>query len=257
MPLALLYDIHGNLPALEAVLEDVRAAAARGGAVTRPDAAAATAAAAAPAAAGHTRFLLGGDYAMFGPWPRETVERLKQLENAHWIRGNVDRWTANPHDAPDHPMPQSAIAACRSELGDDLVNELGALPEQLTLDGIRYCHASPLSDVRSFFPEPAPDEEELLDGVTEQRLVFGHTHLPFSRSSANGIELINPGSVGVPLDGDTRAAYALLHDGGEIEHRRVDYDAPASAAALRERFERAEFAEVVARRIERARLETG
>jgi predicted phosphodiesterase len=229
--LALLYDTHGNLPALEAVLADARANDA-------------------------TRFVLGGDYAMFGPWPRETVERLEELENARWIRGNVDRWTANPHDAPDHPMPQSAIAACRAELGDVLVEELGALPEQLVIDGVRYCHASPASDLRSFYPEPAADEHELLEGVTERVLVFGHTHLPFARESEHGAELVNPGSVGVPLDGDTRAAYAIVHDTGEVEHRRVDYDAPASAAALRERFD-GEFAEVIARRIEHARLETG
>jgi predicted phosphodiesterase len=228
--LALLYDVHGNLPALEAVLADAHQA-------------------------GATRFVLGGDYAMFGPWPRETVERLRELENARWIRGNVDRWTANPGDAPDHPLPQSGIAACREELGEAVVAELGALPEQLVIDGVRYCHASPVSDLRSFLPEPAADEEELLDGVTERRLVFGHTHLPFARQSAGGIELVNPGSVGIPLDGDTRAAYALVQENGELEHRRVEYDAAASAAALRERFD-GEFAQVVARRIELARLET-
>jgi predicted phosphodiesterase len=231
MTVALLYDIHGNLPALEAVLADAHEAGATG-------------------------YILGGDYAMFGPWPRETVERLKQLDDARWIRGNVDRWTAHPDDAPDDPVPQSAIAACREQLGDELVAELGALPEQITDRGVRYCHASPPSDLRSFFPEPAPDEPELLEGVTERRLVFGHTHLPFARQSEHGIELVNPGSVGIPLDGDTRAAYALQHDSGEIEHRRVEYDASASAAALRERFD-GEFAEVVARRIELARFETG
>jgi diadenosine tetraphosphatase ApaH/serine/threonine PP2A family protein phosphatase len=207
-------------------------------------------------AQGATRFLLGGDYAMFGPWPRETVERLRELGNADWIRGNVDRWTAHPEDAPDDPMPQSGIAACREELGGRVVAELGALPEQLVIDGVRYCHASPVSDLRSFLPEPAPDEPELLAGVEESRLVFGHTHLPFVRLGAGGVELVNPGSVGVPLDGDTRAAYALVHGSGELEHRRVEYDFRASAAALRERFSGA-FAEVVARRIETARLQPG
>jgi predicted phosphodiesterase len=229
--LALLYDVHGNLPALEAVLEDARAA-------------------------GASRYLLGGDYAMFGPWPRETVDRLRELTEATWIRGNVDRWTANPHDAPDDPVPQSAIAACRDALGDRLVEELGALPEQLVIDGVRYCHGSPVSDVRSFLPEPAPDEPELVGGITERRLVFGHTHLPFAREGPGGIELLNPGSVGIPLDGDTRAAYALMNEDGAIEHRRVDYDAAASAAALRERFD-GPFAEVIARRIESARFESG
>jgi predicted phosphodiesterase len=227
--LALLYDVHGNLGALEAVLADAQEQ-------------------------GTTRYVLGGDYALFGPYPRETVERLRELEPATWIRGNVDRWAAHPDEAPDHPMPQGAIAACRELLGAQLVAELAALPDQVVIDGTRYCHGSPLSDVRSFMPEPAPDEAELLEGVTEHRLVFGHTHLPFARESSDGIELINPGSVGVPLDGDTRAAYAIVDEDGVVEHRRVEYDAQASAEALRERFD-AEFAEVVARRIENARLE--
>jgi predicted phosphodiesterase len=229
LTIALLYDVHGNLPALEAVIADARGAGAE-------------------------RWVLGGDYAMFGPWPRETVDRLRELPEAEWIRGNVDRWTANPGDAPDDPVPQSAIAACREELGGRLVEQLGALPEQLVVDGVRYCHASPVSDVHSFLPEPAPDEPELLGGIAERRLVFGHTHLAFAREGPGGIELLNPGSVGVPLDGDTRASYALVREDGTIEHRRADYDAAASAAALRERFD-APFAEVIARRIESARLE--
>jgi predicted phosphodiesterase len=233
MPLAILYDVHGNLPALEAVLED---AGDRGA----------------------TRFVLGGDYALFGPYPRETVERLQALgEDATWIRGNVDRWTAHPADAPDDPLPQSAIAACREQLGPRLTDELGALPEQHVTEDTRFCHASPISDLRSFLPEPGPDEQELLGGITEARLIFGHTHLPFSRIAQGGIELINPGSVGIPLDGDTRAAYALVDDTtNQIEQRRVEYDAAASAAALRERFAPAAFAETIARRIETARLQT-
>jgi hypothetical protein len=61
----------------------------------------------------------------------------------------------------------------------------------------------------------------------------------------------------MPLDGDTRAAYALAHESGEIEHRRAEYDAAASAAALRDRFAPAPFAETIARRIETARLNPG
>ena len=231
-PVALLYDVHGNLPALEAVLADI------------------------DAAGGVDSYVLGGDYAMFGPWPRETVERLRELEPAQWIRGNVDRWTANPHDAPDDPVPQSAIAACRAELGEQLVAELAALPEQIVIDGVRYCHGSPVSDVRSFLPEPAQDEDELIGGASERMLVFGHTHLPFEREGPDGILLVNPGSVGIPLDGDTRAAYALLHEEGRVEHRRAEYYAVASATALRDRF-RGEFVEVIADRIQHARFDAG
>jgi diadenosine tetraphosphatase ApaH/serine/threonine PP2A family protein phosphatase len=110
-----------------------------------------------------------------------------------------------------------------------------------------------VSDVRSFFPEPAEDEEELLGGATERWVVFGHTHLPFWREGPGGVELVNPGSVGMPFDGDPRAAYALVHEDGRVEHRRVTYDHAASAAAVRERFD-GDWTETVARRIQRAEL---
>ncbi len=227
--LACLYDVHGNLPALEAVLEDAQRAGAE-------------------------RYLLGGDYALFGGWPQETVARLRGLERARWIRGNGERWTARPSDAPDDDVVQGAIAACAAALGEDLVDDLASLPEDTFIERTRFCHASPDSDVRSFFPEPADDEAELLTGVDVPRLVFGHTHLPFRRVSEHGgIELLNPGSVGMPFDGDPRAAYALLHDDGEIEHRRVAYDHEASANRIRLAFEDAPWTAVVARRVELAR----
>jgi diadenosine tetraphosphatase ApaH/serine/threonine PP2A family protein phosphatase len=220
---ALVYDVHGNLPALEAVLDDARDV---------------------------DRFILGGDYALFGGWPAETIERLRGLQDALWIRGNGERWTANPDDAPENPVARGGIAAARQALGPQLVADLAALPASATRGDTLICHGSPASDVRSFFPEAADDEAELLDGVTARRLVFGHTHLPFRRAHA-AIELVNPGSVGMPFDGDPRAAYALVHDDGSVEHRRVAYAHAASAARVREHG--AEWAEVVARRIEQSR----
>jgi diadenosine tetraphosphatase ApaH/serine/threonine PP2A family protein phosphatase len=218
----LLYDIHGNLPALEAVLEDV-------------------------SRQGEERFLLGGDYALFGAWPVETVNLLRELD-AIWIRGNGERWTANPDDAPE-PV-NAAVIRCAEMLGEELVGDLGALPETYSEGEVLFCHGSPRSDVRSFLPEPADDEAELLDGVKHRRLVFGHTHLAFARQAADGIELINPGSVGMPFDGDSRAAWARLRADGTIEHLRVAYDYAASADAVREVL--GEAGEVPARRIERA-----
>lgn len=209
--LALLYDIHGNLPALDAVLTDARAA-------------------------GADRFLLGGDYALFGPWPAETVARLRDLSGARWLRGNVDRWCANPCSDELDALVHRAIEDCARELGDAVTAELGRLDQEEVIDAVRYCHASPLSDLRSFLPEPGEDDTALLAGAQEQRVVFGHTHLQFRRTREDGIELVNPGSVGMPLDGDVRAAYALVGDGGELEFRRVSYDHAASAVAVRERF---------------------
>ena len=222
---AVLYDVHGNLDALEAVLADARQAGAE-------------------------RFVLGGDYALFGPHPAATVTRLRELD-ATWIRGNGERWTARPDEAPDDHVVLGAIAASRGELGDATVEQLAALPEQYAAGAARYCHGSPPSDVRSFLPEPGGDEDELLAGVHEDRLVFGHTHLQFRRRSRGGeVELVNPGSVGMPFDGDPRAAYAVVVDDGEVELRRVSYDHERAAASVRERFPG--FGETVARRIERA-----
>jgi diadenosine tetraphosphatase ApaH/serine/threonine PP2A family protein phosphatase len=227
--LGLIYDVHGNLEALEAVLTDA-------------------------GEAGIGRFLLGGDYALFGLRPVETVERLRELD-ARWIRGNVDRWTAHQHDAPDDEVLQEAITECREALGDRTVADLDALPEWLSDDGrVRFTHASPISDLRSFGPEPADEDEELLGGHTEPLQVFGHTHVPFERTGPRGIRLVNPGSVGMPMDGDQRASWAILHDDGRIEHRRVAYDHEAVVAELRAIG--AAWADRSARRIELAQFVT-
>jgi diadenosine tetraphosphatase ApaH/serine/threonine PP2A family protein phosphatase len=224
--LALLYDVHGNLPALEAVLAD------------------------SPA----DHYLLGGDYALFGGWPAETVARLRELD-AMWLRGNGERWTADPGSAPAEDPARGAIAAARDALGDDVVRELGALPEMAVHRRTRYCHASPVSDVRSFLPDAGDDEAELLDGIPEPRLVFGHTHIAFRRTSAaTGVVLVNPGSVGIPLDGDPRAAYALVHEDGSIEQRRVGYGHEESAREVRRRFGDAPWTQIIAGRIESAQL---
>ncbi|MGH2986048.1 MAG: metallophosphoesterase family protein [Solirubrobacterales bacterium] len=227
MVLALLYDVHGNLPALEAVLADADDR-------------------------GADRFLLGGDYAVFGAWPAQTVARLRELD-ATWIRGNVERWAARPDDDEIPEPVRGAVARCAELISDDAVAELASLPEQLGLDGVRYCHASPLSDMRGFSPEPDPSDPELLAGADERRVVFGHTHMQFSRTTDEGVELVNPGSVGIPLDGDRRAAYALVADDATLTLRRVDYDFQASADAIREVL--GEPGEIPARRIEQARFD--
>jgi predicted phosphodiesterase len=226
----LLYDVHGNLPALEAVLADAEGD-------------------------GVDHWLLGGDYALFGGWPAETVELLETLP-ATWIRGNGERWTADPAAAPEDTTIQGAIAKAAELLGAERVAQLAALPESAALpEGSRAWHASPVSDVRSFLPDPEASDAELLDGVGEPRLVFGHTHLPFARfDEATGVALVNPGSVGMPFDGNPRAAWAVLHDDGTIEHRRTRYDHASAARRIRDVAGREPWGEVVAKRIERAQF---
>jgi predicted phosphodiesterase len=223
--LAVLYDIHANLPALEAVLAEADSA-------------------------GADRYLLGGDYAGLGPWPRETLARLRALPRADWIRGNWERWLGAPSEASDVPFVHSALAWALDAVSDEDVAELSRLQETVTIDGTLFSHGSPISDMRSFMPEPAGDEEELMGGATERRLVFGHTHLQFRRQGPGGVDLVNPGSVGLPFDGDTRAAFALIGDDGELELRRAAYDHERVAAAIRERMQG--FGHDLAQRIDTA-----
>ena len=204
--LALLYDIHGNLVALEEVLKDAEAA-------------------------GADAYLLGGDFASFSPWPRETIERLLELPNTTWIRGNGERWLREP--PRDRPEVMAAFQELDAGLGT-YEGLLYSLQAQFELDGVLFVHGSPLSDVESFPPEPGADDQRLLDGVRDKTIVFGHSHQQFRRPGPNGTTLINPGSVGMPLDGDVRAAYALLSDAGKFEFRRVEYDVEYVARAWEE-----------------------
>jgi predicted phosphodiesterase len=223
-PIAVLYDIHGNLAALETVLDDVEAA-------------------------GATRYLFGGDYATFGPWPRETVELLADVPAVAWIRGNVDRWLREEPEVPSSAkeLVTAAVSAARAALGSDLVALLYELPEQAELDGILVCHGCPASDIESFAPEPEPDEERMLAGESDRTILFGHSHRQFERPGPKGTYLVNPGSVGAPLDGDPRAAWALYED-GELRPRRTAYDVERAAAQMRSQ---GAWAEPIARRIER------
>jgi predicted phosphodiesterase len=219
--LGILYDIHGNLLALDAVLAEPELVAA-------------------------DRFLLGGDYCLTGPWQQECLDRLRTLPDATWIRGNGERWLRDP--PLDRPEVVASLAELPSGVGSD-EGWLYSLQTQVSLDGVLYVHGSPLSDVESFAAEPQPGEERMLAGVRDRTVVFGHSHLQFRRPGPDGTELLNPGSVGMPLDGDTRGAYALRRDDGEFEFRRIEFDVERVAAAWRARG--GTFGEMAARRIER------
>jgi diadenosine tetraphosphatase ApaH/serine/threonine PP2A family protein phosphatase len=216
--LAILYDIHGNIDALDAVLADARTA-------------------------GADRYFLGGDYALPSATPLETLHRLRSLTPATWIRGNTERWLREP--PLDRPDISEGVQQEARRLRNDVIEWLYNLPVQAESDGILYVHGSPLSDVESFAPEREDGEERMLAGVSERTVVFGHSHQQFRRPGPNGTHLVNPGSVGMPLDGDRRAAWALWD--GDFEFRRTEYDVERAAAAYRAMG--GEFAEWAANRV--------
>jgi diadenosine tetraphosphatase ApaH/serine/threonine PP2A family protein phosphatase len=220
--LGLLYDIHGNVPALGEVLREADAE-------------------------GIDRWLLGGDYGTPSPWPLETLDRLKQLPDATWIRGNGERWLREPPE--DRPEVMKSYDQFTAGVSEEVVEWLYALPPHAELDGVLYVHGSPLSDVESFAPEPEEDETRMLDGVRDRMIVFGHSHQQFQRRGPAGTKLLNPGSVGMPLDGDRRAAWAVRNDDGEFEFRRTEYDVEKAAAGYRSMG--GEFGEFAAERIVR------
>jgi predicted phosphodiesterase len=201
--LGILYDIHGNLPALEATLADAKKR-------------------------GVDRWLLGGDYGSWSPWPIETIELLLELPRTTWIRGNGERWIREP--PWDRPDIAPGIAEWDSGYGRH-EGWLYSLQEHIELDGVLYVHGCPIRDDESFSPKSGPDDLALLGGVSNRTIVFGHSHQQFRRPGPLGNDLINPGSVGMPLDHDVRGAYATRADDAAFELHRVEYDVEKAATA--------------------------
>lgn len=202
--LAVLYDIHGNVTALDEVLVEA-------------------------AEAGADRYLLGGDYGTPSPAPLQTLDRLRALPDATWIRGNGERWLREP--PLDRPEVMEAYELFGAGVPEHEVEWLYGLPTRAEVDGVLFVHGSPLADDDSFAPQPKDGEERLLAGEHDRTIVFGHSHQQFRRPGPNGTDLVNPGSVGMPLDGDVRAAWATWD--GEFDFRRTEYDVERAAAAYR------------------------
>lgn len=207
-----LYDIHGNVAALEAVLADPRAAAA--GAV-----------------------VVGGD-AVPGAFAGATLDRLEALDvPVHWVRGNGEREVAEAvdRDAPAAPDDLAAVTADVSarELGAARARALGALPLSVELDGVLYCHATPRRDDEMVTRLSAADRwATVLAGTTAPLVVAGHTHQQDDRR-VGATRFVNAGSVGLPYEGDG-AAFWLWVAGGEPELRRTAYDAAAAGRRMLE-----------------------
>jgi predicted phosphodiesterase len=212
---AALYDVHGNLPALEAVLADR--------AFGRADA-----------------VVVGGDVAA-GPMPAEVLDRLQALAApVRWVRGNADREVVAHFDrgdtdhsvyGPDAPAERAdAFTAGRiTRAQRDL---LAGFEDVVRLDGALYCHGSPRRDdeiITALTPEARL--EPMLDGVAEALVVCGHTHHQFElRAGAHRV--VNAGSVGMPYEGAPGAYWLLVHD-GTPEPQRTVYDVDAAADPLR------------------------
>jgi putative phosphoesterase len=204
-----LYDIHGNIDALEAVLADPRAA--------NPDV-----------------VLIGGD-AVPGPFAQATLDRLSRL-NARWIRGNGEREVAEAVTAPapaEDDLVQVTAKLTAAEIGDDAATALGELPLTLELDGVLYCHATPRRDDEMVTRISKPERwSEVLGEVTAAVVVAGHTHQQDDRE-VGGVRFVNAGSVGLPYEGDGAARWLWIAD-GLPEPRQTAYDAAAAGRRILE-----------------------
>jgi putative phosphoesterase len=188
MRIATLYDIHGNIRALEAVLEEI------------PD---------------DATIVVGGDVAA-GPFPQEVVDRLRALgERVRWLRGNADRELV---EGEQGLAPAELIAWVRSKLDPETIEWLGRLPPTLVVDQVLYCHATPRNDI-DIFTERTPEERIafLFESVDADTIVCGHTHMQFDRTIA-GKRVVNSGSVGMAYD-EPRDAYWTL----DLEPRHSPY----------------------------------
>ncbi|GAA0474579.1 metallophosphoesterase family protein [Streptomyces olivaceiscleroticus] len=211
---AVLSDIHGVAPALEAVLAEPDVRAAR-------------------------TVVLAGDL-LSGPLPRETLALLRGLgDRAVWLRGNGERELAASHGDPAAPVPDTVTPWAARQLDPADAAYLAALPADVTLDvpglgPVLFCHATPRDDTEMMLVDSRPERfAEVMAGVPAdvRTVVCGHTHMPFVRLT-HGRLVVNPGSVGMPYGRDG-AHWALLGPGGgAVTLRRTPYDREAACARI-------------------------
>jgi len=214
MRVAALYDIHGNLPALEAVLEEVRLAEAE-------------------------LIIVGGDV-LPGPMPRETLESLLNLDiPVQFIQGNCEiDALAEMCGAGSVRIPEQFREIVRwsaQQLFPDYEHLLAGWPKTLRveIDGlgaVLFCHATPRDD-NEIFTRLTPQESLLpiFEGLKVSLVICGHTHMQFDRMIGN-IRVVNAGSVGMPF-GEAGADWLLLEP--EVQLRRTPYDLMKAAERIR------------------------
>jgi predicted phosphodiesterase len=206
-----LYDIHGNVDALEAVLADPRAADA-------------------------DLVVVGGD-AVPGPFAAATLARLEGLDApVRWIRGNGEREVAEAAGGPapaEDDLAGVTAALTAVELGDERARALGGLPLTAEIDGVLFCHASPRRDDEMLTRLSAPERwADALAGVGAALVVAGHTHQQDDRV-VGPVRFVNAGSVGLPYEGDGAARWLWVAD-GVPEARRTAYDSAGAGARILE-----------------------
>jgi predicted phosphodiesterase len=203
---AALYDVHGNRPALDAVLRDV--------ARERVEA-----------------IVVGGD--LPGPLPVLDLLRATGLALRH-VRGNGERELLEPSPPRPGGPPPEVLEWQRARLTDDERAAIASLPltETVEVDGLGralFCHATPRSD-EEILTAISPDERwrDALRDVDADVVVCGHTHVQFDRV-VDGVRVVNAGSVGMPYEDEPGAYWALL--GPDVELRRTPYDVEAALRA--------------------------
>lgn len=209
MRLAVLADIHANLPALEAVLQDVEIV-------------------------GADQIWVAGDLVGYNPWPNEVIQVLKERK-VRAIRGNHDRAALSGDTAWFNDAAAAAVRWTRIVLTPASVGYLKSLSDRVRVSAangiVAMFHGSPRNDDEYVMPWAA--DEILMRMANAPYMILGHTHIPMAFSSRYGI-VVNPGSVGQPRDRDPRAAWALLDTArGAVLQRRVSYDVGAVVAAIR------------------------
>ena len=224
MRIAALFDVHGNLPALEAVLADVRRA-------------------------GVDRVVVGGDV-LPGAMPAEALDLLIGLDRpVAFIHGNGDLAVVAQRDAGDPaavtywgtasgaPLPQVFRPMMRwnaERLRDDHVAAIRGWPKTLRLDvdgvgSALFCHSTPRSETE-IFTRATPEDRlrPIFDAAGAALVVCGHTHMPFDRTIGR-TRVVNAGSVGMPY-GESGAHWLLLGPG--VERRRTPYDLDVACARI-------------------------
>jgi putative phosphoesterase len=209
MRVAALYDIHGNLPALEAVLEDVQQA--------------------------HVDHVIVGGDVLPGPMPRETLTRLLGLDiPVQFIVGNGDREVI----APTGAVPEQFQAMMRwnaRQLRPEDERTIAGWPKTVRVEipgmgDVLFCHATPRNDTEIFTRLTAEDRlVPIFDGLHASLVVCGHTHMQFDRMIGT-TRVVNAGSVGMPFE--EPGAYWLVL-GPEVQLRRTVYDFEQAAARIR------------------------